>query len=164
MSLYWYNIQNLDMGTYTLRATGTGGFVLGGNAVYFVHIRVIPPHKIITITSPNTRDAMLAQYAEYLDDLAHLEGLTPGPNPQRGTITIPGEQQAKPNLSVLLGKSLGRLDKLNQMVPLPDPPRGVYVVQKNPDQETLHEALAKAMKQIAKLEEQQAMLVIKGNQ
>ena len=84
--LYWYALQNLGMGTYTLHAIGEGGMVLSGSAIAVI---VIPKNKrVIVITTLSRRDAMLAQYSDYINTLAKLDGITPLPDPPEGVKVV----------------------------------------------------------------------------
>ena len=91
MSLYWYSIPNLGMGYYVLRATGTGGFQIGGTAVFV--IRKLPKKPttidVVTVDETDPRIILTKEQIGVLQAIARLEGIVPVPSPPPGEIVIP---------------------------------------------------------------------------
>jgi hypothetical protein len=152
--LYWYALQNLNMGTYTLHAEGSGGFTIGGIAAVVVIINREKPKKTVVVySSPKVREEMLALAGEYMDRLSHLDGLTPLPDPPKGVVVIERHSPANESLNTAIQKATAQLSRLNSMTPLPNPPKGVIIVQKDVhgNEAEINDAILKAKSKLSRL-------------
>lgn len=181
MSLYWYSLQNLSMGNYTLRFSGTGGVVIRGYAAYGFKQNQEGPNTVIVV-EPITSSGKtpLQLYEEAVRQITRLESTTPLPDPQPGEITTTTEV-IPTSVVVTYEEAINRAEKLESTPPLPDPEAGVTdstddvtaltklgptarkgTVLVNANGKTTEEALEEALRQIRKLQLAVGFIGIKG--
>lgn len=132
MSLYWYSLQNLNMGRFVLRATGNGGFRLGGAAVYSFKRRHSLPSTTVEQCTPDI-GSLFSKYGEYLRTLARINATTPAADPPDGEILAVVYDTQWDKYRDALAKTKRTLNRLDATIAAPTPTQGIILVEDDQD-------------------------------